>query len=104
MGEHKSLEWEKHLTEIDFMFECLTRDKNVEVILSLHPKMRKEDYIGSAVKYDCKFATGNIYEEIPRCDLFVSVYSSTVTSALAFGKEMRSAFLHLLLYGYCRSV
>jgi hypothetical protein len=98
MGEHKTFEWEEHLKEIDFMFECLTRDKKVELILSLHPKMRKEDYIDFAVKYDCKFATGNIYEEIPRCDLFVSICSSTLTSALALGKK-GVAILYVYYYG-----
>ncbi len=87
LWEHNSFEWDKHCREIEFMLECLTRDKKVELILSLHPKMSKENYLEMAEKYDCTFAKGSIYEEIPRCDLFVSIYSSTLTSALALGKK-----------------
>jgi hypothetical protein len=98
MGEHKTYEWEKHLAEIEFIFQCLTKDTKIELVLSLHPKMKKEDYIDLAERFGCKFAAGNIYEEIPLCDLFVSIYSSTLTSALALGKKC-IALSYVYYYG-----
>jgi len=83
LGEHKLLSWDEHWEQIDFLLRTLTSFEDCQVVLSLHPKSRLEDYQPRAQRYGAIVAQdASVYELIPLCEVFVATYSSTVVAAI----------------------
>jgi hypothetical protein len=89
MGEHKLLSWDEHWEQIDFLLRTLTSFMGCQVVLTLHPKSRLEDYQPRAQRYGAIIAQdASVYELIPLCDVFVATYSSTVVAAIGAHKPV----------------
>ncbi|MGD9123520.1 MAG: hypothetical protein PVG60_00425, partial [Desulfarculaceae bacterium] len=80
-AEHRVFDWETHWKEIDFLMKNLA-DTGLNVLLSLHPKSSRKDYL----KLEEKPRVGIAYEPLSKIltagDIFVATFSSTVRWAV----------------------
>lgn len=84
-AEHGIFTWEQHWRETAFVLERLAALPDAQVVVSLPPACRYEDYEPLASRYRVVIVRNQgISELMPCCDLFVSGTSSS-TVALAVG-------------------
>lgn len=77
LAEHNLLSWDKYWQEINYLMTSLKKQKQ-NILVSLHPKMKKEKYKFLEEKYKCRVVEERLYEILPVADLFVATFSSTV--------------------------
>jgi hypothetical protein len=70
-----------------YWVQTLCKQKNFNVILSLHPSVKESDF-KYLEQYGCIVVNKPILNFIPLCDLFVSSMSSTIQWAIACGKPV----------------
>lgn len=83
LAEQGTLSWSEHWRDIDLLVSAMA-DTGSRVLLSLHPKMHRPDYV--------KYAKGRVHlleerlsEVLPAADLYVSTLSSTTDWAILSG-------------------
>jgi hypothetical protein len=83
-AEHKMMDWDTHWKEIRYIISCLEKQGN-NLVLSLHPKMNREDYLFLENDYDCIIADEQLRDILAYADIFVAINSSTVLWAVILG-------------------
>jgi hypothetical protein len=81
MGEHEILPWDRHWQEINFLVETLS-SQNASIVLSLHPKMDKEQYAYLRHEFHVTISEYPLSQILPIADVFVATFSSTVIWAI----------------------
>lgn len=84
LAEHNILPWKRHWEEINFLVSVIT-SCNLNILLSLHPKMSREKYNFLENKYKCNILDERLVEVLPIADFFVASNSSTVMWAIQCG-------------------
>ena len=84
VAEHNLMDWDQHWKEIHFIIDTLDQ-QNQNLFLSLHPKMKREDYEFLEQKYKCHILEERLYDVMPIGDIFVATFSSTVIWAAICG-------------------
>lgn len=84
LGEHGELPWDRHWQEINFLVKSL-HSLNQNILISLHPKMNKDDYKFLEKKFNCKILNERLIHSLPSADLYIATYSSTVTWSVLCG-------------------
>jgi len=82
--EHDVCDWPTHVSRMDKFLGCLA-GQGVEVLLSLHPKSKQEDYQAIADRHGFHFAKEPLAQVLPAGDLFVCSGSSTILWASLCG-------------------
>ena len=81
-GEHGLISWDEHFKVLNLICATLSQLKDIFVIVSLHPKMNKNNYSFLKEKYNLKISDKPLVEIVHLADFFISTYSSTVYWAL----------------------
>lgn len=81
-GMTKTLQ--ESLDENEFIIENILKN-DVQLIISLHPFMKKQDYVCLQEKFDCIIADESLMEFLPIADIFIHAGSSTAIWALLCG-------------------
>lgn len=81
LAEHKLISWDENFEINSFIIETLS-NSGLNVLISLHPKSKEEDYLILEKKYNCKISKRNLNTILPLADIFVATYSSTVVWAI----------------------
>ncbi|QKJ22265.1 hypothetical protein [Poseidonibacter lekithochrous] len=77
LGEHDILPWDEHWKEIDFLMSKIDLlDGNI--LISLHPKMKRDEYQFLERKFNCKLLDERLSEVLVISDLFIATFSSTI--------------------------
>ena len=76
-AEHNACDWPTHLARMAAFMRPLA-ESGAQVVLSLHPKSKAEDYRALAERFGFRFADRPLVEILPAADLFVCSGSSTV--------------------------
>lgn len=79
--EHGLMSKKKHFELLEQLLSSLA-SVQVNLVLSLHPRSRREDYQDMARKYGAALANQSLVEFIAGADLFISAMSSTVRWAI----------------------
>lgn len=106
LAEQGVLDWETHWKEMRFLVEALTRTGQ-NVLVSLHPRCKSEDYAFLEKEYWCRIAQERLAEFVSAPDVFVANYSSTVIWAILCGVRVVVVDFYGLNYtffDYLRSV
>ncbi len=78
LAEHKLITKEQQLNDFNLLFNNLS-SLEVQILVSLHPKMNLEDYRYLEVEFgNVKILSERLKDVIPIADLFLSSFSSTV--------------------------
>lgn len=77
LAEHDILDWDDHWDEINFLLESLT-SLNINLLISLHPKMDFEKYCFLESKFNCHILEERLVDVLPMADLFLGTFTSTV--------------------------
>jgi len=83
-AEHNIMSWDLHWKEINFILSEVSKVFN-NILISLHPKMEREEYMFLENKYSCKILQERLYRVLPIADMFISVNSSTIGWAVLCG-------------------
>ncbi len=83
-GEHDLMPMDRHLAEIERIFEVLGRSAS-NVVLSLHPKSNRETYAQLASRYGLQISNERLYSLLPAADIFVCGSSTTIEWAVMTG-------------------
>ena len=81
LGEHNLLPWDRHWEEIHFLCDSVS-DWRHTVVISLHPKMKREQYQFVEDNYGLHITDQPLREVLPAADLFIATFSSTVQWAI----------------------
>lgn len=84
LAEHNILSWDEHWIEIDFLLKTL-KGLNLNILVSLHPKMDRNKYIFIEDEYNCNILNERLVEVLPVADLFLATFSSTVLWSVLCG-------------------
>lgn len=84
-AEHDLLPWDRHLIEMQFLFDGMAKT-GAKVILNLHPRSDRTRYQPLADKAGLTISDERVYSLLPACDILVTSYSSTVAQAIALCK------------------
>lgn len=106
LAEHNLLSWDEHWKEIDYIVDVLSK-QNMNLLISLHPKMDIKQYLFLEKKYDCRILKERLSDIIPIADIFVSTVSSTILWAVLCGiKTILVDFykLDLSIYDFLSSI
>jgi hypothetical protein len=83
-AEHNQLPWAVHMERLGKLAAILGAC-GAEVVLCLHPKAERSRYLGLAQRYGLVISDRPLSEELPRADLFVASWSSTLRWAAMLG-------------------
>jgi hypothetical protein len=83
-AEEGVLSWERHWQEIHFVCQAL-KDLAAPTLISLHPRMQREQYAFVEKKYGLPIAEERLADLLPAGDIFSSSFSSTVQWAVLCG-------------------
>jgi hypothetical protein len=83
-GEHRMASWERHWQLTEELFAALAVS-GAAVLLSLHPKSRRADYVPVAARHGLALLDERLSEVLPAADLLVATFSSTVRWAIGLG-------------------
>lgn len=84
LAEHGLLSWPDHWEEIRFLVgSVVLMEQNV--LLSMHPKMYRDNYVFLEEEYNCHIVDEQLSDVLPAGDLFVATFSSTVLWAVLCG-------------------
>ncbi|MCG7489655.1 hypothetical protein MHN79_09135 [Vibrio sp. Of14-4] len=97
LGEHHILPWDRHWEEVRFILSSVSK-LEVNVLVSLHPRMIRSDYQFIELEFGCHILEERLANVIVVADLFVATYSSTVVWAVLCG--INSAVLDFYDLGY----
>lgn len=84
LAEHGLLPWNKHWEEINSLVSNLC-GAGASVLLSLHPKMKRESYAFLESAYGCRILDERLVNVLPAADVFVATFSSTVVWSVLCG-------------------
>lgn len=84
-AEHDLLPWDRHIVEMQFLFDEMAKT-GAKVLLNLHPRSDRKRYQPLADKAGLAISDERIYALLPACDILVTSYSSTVAQAVALCK------------------
>lgn len=85
-AEHGTLSWEEHWKETEFLLSSLSQIGNSALVVSLHPKSNRAEYVPVLQKHGAILTDRRFYEILPLSRVFVATNSSTVSVAMALGK------------------
>ncbi len=72
-----------------YWFNILSRySSDNKIVLHLHPRLNKNDFVDLAQKYNLEIRNDAIEELIPMCKFFITSVSSTIRLAIAYGKPV----------------
>ncbi|NKB64476.1 MAG: hypothetical protein GKR95_20935 [Gammaproteobacteria bacterium] len=77
MAEHGYLPWEEHIEYIEKILKEIP-GFDVNVLVSLHPKMKLSEYQYLEEKFPCKILSERLFDVLPAADIFLSKASSTI--------------------------
>jgi hypothetical protein len=83
-GEHGMTSWDRHRILTAELFRAL-QESGAGVLLSLHPKSRREDYLALSSTHGLEIADERLSELLAAADLFVASFSTTVRWAIGLG-------------------
>ncbi len=83
-AEHGMTTWERHHALTDELFAALA-GSDAAVLLSLHPKSKRENYAAAAARHGLAIAEERLVDLLPAADLLVGTFSSTVRWAIGLG-------------------
>lgn len=83
-AEHNQLPWPVHMEQLGRLAEIL-RASDAEVVMCLHPKAGRSQYEALAQCHGLVISDRPLSEELPRADLFVASWSSTLRWAAMLG-------------------
>ena len=83
-AEQNLMPMARHLETLEGYGAAL-RDSGANVVLSLHPKSRPDDYRGFAERHDFVLERERLFRLLPAADLFVSAGSTTIDWAILCG-------------------
>lgn len=87
LAEHQLLSWDDHWQEIRFLFSTLSNVNNSELVLTLHPRSRFENYSKLAAENNALLINNHdVNDLLPICDIFVCCYSTCATLAIGLLK------------------
>ena len=75
---------ERHWAEIENIMRALSHS-GCNVLISLHPRVKIEEYLYLEDKFDCRIARERLADLIPAANVFVAQFSSTVVWAALCG-------------------
>ncbi len=81
LWEHGVLDWGAHKEHIQELMQVL-RSLEVNILISLHPKMDAKNYTFIEDSYQAVIAQERLFDILPAADVFVASYSSTVQWAM----------------------
>jgi hypothetical protein len=84
LGEHDLLPWEDHWKEINYLVGAVKK-LNANILLSLHPRMKREEYVFLECKYGVTILEERLEHVLPMADAFVATFSSTVVWSVLCG-------------------
>lgn len=84
LAEHKLMVWDQHWQEINTLMNSL-KASGENVLLSLHPKMNRDQYLFLEKDFDFKILEEPLNDQLPLADLFVAINSSTVLWSVILG-------------------
>jgi|GEM_PF-5164258 len=82
--EHNILSEENHWNEIDFIIATALKN-DVDLLISLHPKMNINDYSHLEDLYDLKIIEEKLHTVLPIADIFISALSTTILWSVICG-------------------
>lgn len=77
MAEHGYLSWSEHHKYINDILTSVN-EKGANILLSLHPKMKLENYQHLESEFDCHILSERLFEVLAVADLYLSKPSSTI--------------------------
>ena len=83
-AEHGMASWSEHKVLTEDLFAALGAC-GAAVLLSLHPKSRRDTYADAAARYGLKILEERLAAALPAADLLVGTFSSTVAWAVGLG-------------------
>ena len=84
LGEHNLLSWKDHWNEINFLLKN-TCHLDVNVLVSLHPKMEIRNYRFLEQKFKCNIIDEKLVDVLSAAEMFVAGYSSTIIWSILCG-------------------
>lgn len=75
--EHKTMSYEQQFNFFKYFFSMLA-EFDVNILLSLHPLSREEDYADIAAEYNLKFLHKSLIESLVVADIFLGTDNSSV--------------------------
>lgn len=83
--EHENGSKEYAIQEIHYIMDCLKELNNINLLLSLHPKMRIEEYSYLEGIYNCSIIDEALHSILPIADMYIPVMSSTTFWSILCG-------------------
>lgn len=81
LKEHGYASNDEHNKEMNFLCEKL-KSTELEVLVSLHPRMNRKDYESLLVRHNLKLLEERIDDVLPSFDFLIATYSSVVNRAI----------------------
>jgi hypothetical protein len=82
-AEHSQMNWDEHWQAIDFLMGAVIQS-DTNILLSLHPKSKLENYRPVAEKYQVQILEEPMKEILAGADIHLSAYSTTAVWASLF--------------------
>jgi len=83
--EHNIQNFDLAMQEIDYLVKTLSEIENLNILISLHPKMRPENYAFVKHYKGVNISRKRLYDILPSADLYISAFESTITWSLMCG-------------------
>lgn len=84
-GEDRLVSWKEHWRIIENMLSIITKETEIDILVSLHPRMPRGKYEFLENKFNLKILDKRYFEVLPVCDLFIASISSVLPFALMLG-------------------
>ena len=84
LAEHDLLDWPSHWKYQNDILKAVTQ-RNENILISLHPRMKKEQYDFLEKDYNCRILEERLFDVLPIADYFLAGYSSTIRWAVLCG-------------------
>ncbi len=84
LAEHDLLDWPSHWKYQNDILTAVSQRKE-NILISLHPRMRKEQYEFLENDYQCKILEERLFDVLPIADCFLAGYSGTIRWAVLCG-------------------
>lgn len=82
LAEHGIMDWKSHWDEIRFLCDTFSQQQQVSYLISLHPKMKYDQYKFIENEYNIPISKRPLVEILPAADIFAATFSSTVQWAV----------------------
>lgn len=97
-GGRSECEFSSYRELVEFYVKALVGSPRRQVIISLHPSVRIDDF-RYIEKWGAKISDKNIIELIPLCDIFAASISATIQWAIACSKPVLNYDVYKYRYG-----